>query len=211
MCVGWRHVRWCGLREILLILIVVSLILFASSLILLKNLLLNVLSLHSAFLLSSLYVYYDPDLKKLMEKLTLLKSSVLESLLYGAGALLLMLLVYLIGLILLRFIGFDDSAVVSSFIQSMPLEVLIIAVFIAPITEELFFRRLMLDKFGLLLSSLLFTLFHISYGSIVELAGALTLAVILGLLAERKGVAPCIVAHMLYNLSSVIAVKVLFQ
>ncbi|MEM4366672.1 MAG: type II CAAX endopeptidase family protein [Candidatus Anstonellales archaeon] len=198
------------MKGFILALLVISLVFFGASALFFKNLLLNVISLHSAFLLSALYAYYDADFKKLLGNLSLLKSTPTEAVLYGIGSLFLMLCIYFIGFFFLRLIGFDDSGAVSRFIQEMPIAILLIAVFIAPITEEIFFRRLMLEKIGLILSSILFTFFHISYGSIVELSGAFTLALVLGILAERKGIAPCIVAHMLYNLSSVIAIRVLF-
>ena len=66
--------------------------------------------------------------------------------------------------------------------------------------EELFFRSFLQARTGLLLSTVLFTASHASYGMPFMLVGVFTVSVVLGRVFERRAdVVPCMVAHALFD------------
>jgi membrane protease YdiL (CAAX protease family) len=69
--------------------------------------------------------------------------------------------------------------------------------------EEWFFRGFLVNRIGVYLSSLLFAIGHISYGSIVEVIGAFILGVVLGkYYLKTKNLWVNYLAHFLYNFSA---------
>jgi len=107
--------------------------------------------------------------------------------------------------ILLNGLGLLDSEKIVGIIAKQPALMLIIAVTIGPIGEELLFRSYLVPRIGVVFSSVLFAAFHWGYGSISEIAAALTAGVILGLhLRNHKDVYSCIIAHAAYNAFSII-------
>ncbi|MEW6749341.1 MAG: type II CAAX endopeptidase family protein [Candidatus Micrarchaeota archaeon] len=98
------------------------------------------------------------------------------------------------------YLGVNDQGKVVDKINGLPFYVLAFAAFGAPITEELFFRGFLTSRFGVIGSSLLFGAMHLAYGSVVELAGAFLLGIVLALTFRlSKSITPCILAHMAYN------------
>ena len=101
-------------------------------------------------------------------------------------------------------LGLNDQYKVAEVLEFLPFHVLLLAVLIAPFSEELFFRGFLLKKWGVVASSLLFSLFHFGYGSFSEIAAAFFIGVLLAL--ERKQtrslVSP-IVSHLILNATSV--------
>lgn len=66
--------------------------------------------------------------------------------------------------------------------------------------EELFFRSFLQARSGLLLSTILFTASHASYGMPFMLVGVFTVSVVLGRTFERRAdVVPCMVAHASFD------------
>jgi membrane protease YdiL (CAAX protease family) len=66
--------------------------------------------------------------------------------------------------------------------------------------EELFFRSFLQARGGLLLSTILFTASHASYGMPFMLVGVFTVSVVLGRVFARRGdVVPCMVAHAVFD------------
>lgn len=87
------------------------------------------------------------------------------------------------------------------------------AVFVSPISEELFFRgalyRFLKSKMGtfnsIVATSLIFALFHIGYLSLYEFIGAFIGGVIFALIFEKsKTISSTITAHFLVNLVSIL-------
>ena len=74
----------------------------------------------------------------------------------------------------------------------------------AGIAEELLFRGALQPRYGIFLTSLLFTALHGQYGFSFVLVGLFGLSVLLGLLAKRFGTTHSIIAHTLYNTVSVL-------
>jgi hypothetical protein len=102
------------------------------------------------------------------------------------------------------FIGFNDLGKVGDVIlklkETSPL-LLIYLLIVRVIAEEVFFRGFLLKRIGLIPSTALFGIAHISYGSFTEIIGALILGAVLAKAFERNGnLLPNIFAHMFYNL-----------
>ena len=107
--------------------------------------------------------------------------------------------------IVLNGLGLLDSEKVVAIILQQPTALLIVAVTIGPIGEELLFRGYLVPRIGVVFSSVLFALLHFGYGSVSEIAAALTVSVILGLhVRKHKDVYSCIIAHAAYNAFSII-------
>lgn len=85
-------------------------------------------------------------------------------------------------------------------IVELPLLVRVALVCSAGFFEELFFRSFLQSRGGLVLSTLLFTASHASYGMPLMLVGVFAVSVVLGLAFRKRGdVVPCIVAHALFD------------
>jgi membrane protease YdiL (CAAX protease family) len=66
--------------------------------------------------------------------------------------------------------------------------------------EEAFFRGFMQPRVGLLVSSVLFTLSHFSYGMPFMIVGVFTISLIIGRAFERTGdLLPCVIAHGIFD------------
>lgn len=72
------------------------------------------------------------------------------------------------------------------------------------IGEEVFFRGALQPRFGMVLTSILFTFLHAQYGFTWILLGLFLIGLIFGWLAKRYGTMAAVVAHVVYNLAVVI-------
>ncbi len=134
-----------------------------------------------------------------------------RALLFGIGAYMLAIIISLMLGAALALAGIGDSAKIAQKIGSLPIEVLFFAVAVSPIAEEVFFRGFLQQKIGLVPASVLFALAHISYFSVSEIAGALAIGLLLGIIFKyTKSIYPVIIAHALYNLTSIILIAYLF-
>ncbi|HRS42694.1 MAG TPA: CPBP family intramembrane metalloprotease [Candidatus Diapherotrites archaeon] len=67
--------------------------------------------------------------------------------------------------------------------------------------EEWFFRGFLTPRLGVILSSALFAIGHIAYGSIIEIIGAFVLGVFLSSTYKKyNNLWPNVFAHIIYNL-----------
>ena len=134
-----------------------------------------------------------------------------RALLFGIGAYVLAIIISLMLGVALALAGIGDSAKIAQKVGSLPIEVLFFAVAISPIAEEVFFRGFLQQKIGLAPASVLFALAHISYFSISEVLGALAIGLLLGIIFKySKSIYAVIIAHALYNLTSIIMIAYLF-
>ena len=106
--------------------------------------------------------------------------------------------------LIVTFFGFNDLGKVGDVVlklrETSPL-LLIYLLVARVIAEEVFFRGFLLKRIGLIPSTLLFGIAHISYGSVAEIIGALILGAVLAKAFEKNGnLIPNIFAHMFYNL-----------
>lgn len=91
-------------------------------------------------------------------------------------------------------------------IKSLNTLLLIFAIFLAPITEELFFRAFLSKRFGILNSSILFAIFHINYMSLIQFFASFLIGLALALIFKRYNLNTCIYIHLLFNLTSIVVV-----
>jgi len=103
---------------------------------------------------------------------------------------------------LLTALGANDIAIAHekvAAIKAVPLFAFyILAVRVA--AEEVFFRGLLVKKFGIFLASVAFGLAHAFYGSNAEIMGAFALGLLLSWsFLANKSIYPNILAHGLYN------------
>jgi membrane protease YdiL (CAAX protease family) len=101
-------------------------------------------------------------------------------------------------------LGIGDAGKTYDKLSSMPFLFLIVAVTLAPVAEEVFFRGFLFRKYGYLASSAVFAGAHWFYGSWVQIATAFALGLAFcALFAIRKSLVPPMIAHVLYNASFV--------
>jgi membrane protease YdiL (CAAX protease family) len=133
-------------------------------------------------------------------------------LLPGLKLFVMMFVVLFVEGIVLNALGVFDTGNVAAVIRKQSLLGIAIAVILAPIAEEIFFRGYLQKQIGVLLSSALFAWLHVGYGSIAEIVAAFTVSIILGLwLRKSDNVYPCILAHGFYNIFSITAILVFAQ
>jgi membrane protease YdiL (CAAX protease family) len=151
----------------------------------------------------SLHLLWKTDLKTTLKKLAL-PGNIGKNVLYGfVGFFSVLILSAIITSVLAHLIGFGDAQKIVSKVDSLPTYILLVAIFVAPFSEEFFFRAVLTERFGVVLSSLAFMLSHIAYGSITELVGAFVLGLIFAVVYKRsKSTTPCIIMHFLYNFAA---------
>ncbi|VVB67522.1 CAAX protease self-immunity [Candidatus Norongarragalina meridionalis] len=107
----------------------------------------------------------------------------------------------------LEALGFLDTHKIADIIRGSGLPMLLLTITLVPIAEELLFRAYLQPRVGVLFTSLLFAGLHYGYGSVAEIVAAFTASILLGLeMRKNKDVRACILAHAMYNLSSIILV-----
>lgn len=123
----------------------------------------------------------------------------------------------LIGFILLSLIftasGINDLEKVSEVIEmnSQNLIPYLIIMAIMVFIEEFFFRGFLINKIGIVPSSIIFGVAHVGYTSIAQILGAFILGLILAYwFKQNKSIAQNYLGHLLYNLFA-IALYLLFR
>jgi len=194
------------LKKAFAVLFFLALILFFSAK-LLNSQFASIAGLHLGLFSCAMFFLYDKDLASFLKKIGIpgnLKTNILYTFL-GFAALFLTL--FILSLIF-SFIGFNDQSKVVDIARDLPLYVLVLAVFLAPISEELFFRAFLTPRIGVFLSSLVFGLFHFAYGSVVEIAGAFSIGLILAWIYKKSGsLVPAMVIHLVYNALAIIVMR----
>jgi uncharacterized protein len=74
----------------------------------------------------------------------------------------------------------------------------------AGIGEEMLFRGAVQPRFGIILTSLLFTSVHLQYGFTIVLLQIFVLALLLGMLRKRAGTTAAMITHIVYNFSGLL-------
>jgi hypothetical protein len=120
-----------------------------------------------------------------------------------------LLIVYLLLLIeALIFVaeGVKEAGVIKV-VGEIPLYLVIFSFTLAPIFEEVFFRGFLLKKLGIVLSSLLFAIAHVGYGSFFEVVGAFTVGIVFSLVYRRtNSLITTMFSHAAVNLVTATAV-----
>ncbi len=102
-------------------------------------------------------------------------------------------------------LGLADLAKVRNVLERLPVYVLVGSVIVAPITEELFFRGLLLRITNIHVSAWFFSMLHFSYGSFSQLVFALFIGYLLGLVVKIRNLNTAIYYHFVMNLFAVVA------
>lgn len=161
-----------------------------------------VIGVHLVLVLIALH-FIGRELKRtLLDKLKM--KGILSTLTHGIGLFVLMgFLLIVSGLIMLKLGITPDSANVSAKVATLPWYILLFAILIAPLSEELFFRGFLSPRIGAILAAILFALSHFTYGSYYEIFGAFLIGLVLSFYyLKEKNLASCMIAHGLFNLMS---------
>ncbi len=157
----------------------------------------------------SLILREERSFSKTMKRLGFRKIG-FKGLLEKTGKILLLLVFAAIWLqLVIRFLGLDDLELVSQAVEESfaLLPMFFWLVMLRAVSEEVFFRGLLVDKIGVFGSSLVFGILHIGYGSIAEVVGAFVLGLILAKAYQlNKNLYPNILGHALYNAMAMFAV-----
>ncbi|MEM3364179.1 MAG: CPBP family intramembrane glutamic endopeptidase [Candidatus Micrarchaeia archaeon] len=106
------------------------------------------------------------------------------------------------------YLGFDDAHKVDQKITALPPYILLYAVTVGPLAEEVFFRSFLTRYVGPIPANIIFAFAHLSYGSVYEIVGAFGLGIFLYLLFKISGdLKSPIFAHMMINAGSLYMIK----
>ncbi|MDE1857233.1 MAG: CPBP family intramembrane metalloprotease [Candidatus Micrarchaeota archaeon] len=96
---------------------------------------------------------------------------------------------------------------VEPILAQMPLYFLVLSFTLVPLCEETLFRGFLVPRAGILVSAIIFTALHFSYGSISEAVAAFVFALLAGYYFRRTGsLYTTMTAHALVNLLTVILI-----
>ena len=196
------------MKKAFLFLFLFSLILFAASAMFFKETFLHVIALHLAIFSISLYFLFEKDFETTFKKLGITGINLKEILLYTVKGTIGVIFLTIILSLALNYLHLNDREKVVEVANMLPPYILIFAIVFAPITEELFFRAFLVDRFGVSVSSIIFALSHIAYGSISEILAAFFIGYIFALIYKSsKSVLPTIFIHFLFNLGSIVLMR----
>ncbi len=172
-------------------------------------------SIHVGLFAAAMFFLWKKNLKTTIESIGF-PGKLVPNLIYSlAGLMAIFAAMFVLGLMALVF-DFNDQELVADKIADLPLFILLFAVVAAPISEELFFRGLLMRSIsgftnpiiGIIGSSVAFGFVHFAYGSIVEIIGTLMIGTILAAVFHKsKSITPCVMIHMFYNLLAVIVMR----
>lgn len=104
--------------------------------------------------------------------------------------------------------GIQFPTNVNILLSGMPIYFLAFASIIAPFNEEVFFRGFLVNRIGILLSSIIFAFLHAGYSSISELIAAFIFGLIASYIFRRtKSLYPSLLAHILVNVLAVLSLQ----
>lgn len=175
-----------------------------------KEVYLVAVSFHIALFSFSMFFVCGKDLDETIKKIGIFRSPLRDTI-YGFLGFLALVAISLVLNVLFYYAGVGDYHNVVETVEGFPPYLIMFMIFFAPISEELFFRRLLTEKFGILISAVVFSISHFAYGSVIEIVGAFFMGIALGWLYKfSNSVIPVIISHLLFNLTSVIVMKMLF-
>lgn len=143
--------------------------------------------------------------KSFFSELGLSRKKPFSQLFSGFKLFLLLAVVLFLEGIVFYLLGVMDTNKVAAIMLQQPIALLVVAVTLAPVAEELFFRGYLQKRIGVVFSSAIFAVLHWGYGSVAEVLAAFTMSLLVGNeVRKNKNVVPAIVAHSVYNLFSII-------
>ncbi|MFN7990911.1 MAG: type II CAAX endopeptidase family protein [Candidatus Micrarchaeia archaeon] len=160
-------------------------------------------SIHLALISSALFMLWKKDLRSTLDSIGF-PGSLKSSLVYTAIGLCAIFSMLLIVGMLSIVLGFNDQQKVTDKVAGLPPVLLVLAVAFAPLSEELFFRAFLSPRAGIVASSLLFSVVHFTYGSVIEVVGVFFVGLLLASVYRMsRSITPCVLTHMAYNLLSI--------
>jgi membrane protease YdiL (CAAX protease family) len=94
----------------------------------------------------------------------------------------------------------SDLHLVSAVFTKLPWYTILYLFVFRTFLEEWFFRSFLVSRVGVFISSFIFALAHIGYGSIIELIGAFTLGFLLSkIYSINKNIFCTYIPHFIYN------------
>lgn len=107
-------------------------------------------------------------------------------------------------------LNIDDSSLVSSKVINLPWYVIIYAVSLAPLAEEMFFRSFLVRYMNPVLANILFAFAHFSYGSYMEIIGAFVMGMLLYIVYSKSNdLKTAIFLHAMINIGSIVTMVML--
>ncbi|MFH2106916.1 MAG: CPBP family intramembrane glutamic endopeptidase [Candidatus Micrarchaeota archaeon] len=200
------------MKKNLKIISIIFLILFV--ILVLAHSLLSTIFLELVMVSGSLYLLWKKDFKETVKRMGV--GDFWNNTKYTIIGLLSIYFLSILIYLSLNSFGINDQNKIVETIDQLPLYVLLLAIILAPISEELLFRAYLSKRLiikglpysGILFSSILFSIVHISYGSLYEFAGTFVIGIVLASIYYRsKSIVPCVMIHFIYNLISIYAVK----
>jgi membrane protease YdiL (CAAX protease family) len=146
------------------------------------------------------------SMEKTMNKMGIKREGFVGNAILGVATTLFLVgpLIIIEAIILVLLLHIDEPGKVSMIMGGLPWYILVFSFTIGPIAEEVFFRSFLVDRVGVVISTLLFALAHYSYRSWTEFFAAFTAGFIFALLyRRRKSVIPSIFAHAAFNFINV--------
>jgi len=170
---------------------------------LLTNLLLDV----GLLLVPLLFIILVEKKKINLEEFGFKTKGILDDLSLSAKIFLALMIYSLLFSIIFFVIGLNDFQGVEQGIRSIlnfsPL--LLIYFFVVRVfLEEFFFRAFLVPRAGVIVSSILFGITHLGYGSYAEVVGATLLGLVLAIAyKQNRRIMPNYIGHLLYNLVAI--------
>jgi membrane protease YdiL (CAAX protease family) len=101
-----------------------------------------------------------------------------------------------------------ENVVAISAVQGMSISIAFVTSALTAFSEELFFRGFMQNKIGLLLTTIVFTISHISYGNLYEIIAVFVFSLIMGYSVKRtKDLGFAIGMHFTNNFVTIVVIN----
>jgi membrane protease YdiL (CAAX protease family) len=196
------------MKKFFLFLLIISLISIPILYVFAKETYFYLAPMQLSMLFLALFLLFEKDLQTTLKKVGFpgnLKSNLLY---FAAGIIVLFAILLIIGIISL-FLGINDQTKVASKVESIPLlQLILFASLLAPFCEEFLFRGFLQNRFGILISAIIFSLLHFGYGSISEILGTFAIGLFLSFLRQKSNsITPGILIHMVYNFLAIIVMR----
>ena len=196
------------MKKFFLFLLIISLISIPILYLFAKETYLYLAPMQLSMLFLALFLLFEKDLQTTLKKVGFpgnLKSNLLY---FALGIIILFALLLALGAFSLL-LGINDQTKVASKVEAIPLlQLIVFASLLAPICEEFLFRGFLQNRFGILISAIIFSLLHFGYGSVSEILGTFAIGLFLSVLRQKSNsITPGILIHMVYNFLAIIFMR----
>lgn len=163
-----------------------------------------VLILHLGMLSLGLSLCYKNNLKNTLAELGFF-DKILKNILIGVVLFFCLIILLIMLNLLIKNTSLADSEKVYGKLETLPLYLLPFAFILAPFSEEVLFRGYLSRRFGILVSSIIFSSVHLGYGSSAELIFTFIFGLFAGFIYQKtKSLIPSITVHILFNIYAIL-------